>query len=159
MVGMTIQNQVNHNDSFRRKDPLSAHVRWSVFENVSQSNSRFNALDMLVVTGHSVNMPVGFGTSEIKSRDRPLSVMAHLKRSIVEVQAEKNCLAHALIIAITKVDKDPNYKAYTQAPKIRHVVRTLLERPVSICLTVRGSPKSYVSSNTFGRIRQLTTTV
>jgi len=39
MVGMTIQNQVNQNDkpigiSFRRKDQLSADVKWSVFEKV-----------------------------------------------------------------------------------------------------------------------------
>jgi len=30
--------------------------------------------------------------------------MAHLKRIIVEVKAEDNCLDHALIIAIAKVD-------------------------------------------------------
>ena len=66
MVGINIQNQVNQNDkpigiSFRRKDQLSAEVMGSVFEKVSQSNSRFNALDTLVVTGHSIKMPVGFG--------------------------------------------------------------------------------------------------
>jgi len=53
--------------------------------------------------------------------------MAHLKRSIVEVKAEENCLAHALVIAIAKVDNDPNYKAYIQSRKIRHVVEILLE--------------------------------
>jgi len=47
MVGMTIHNQVNQNDnpigiSFRRRDQLSADVIWSVFEKVSQSNSRFS---------------------------------------------------------------------------------------------------------------------
>jgi len=124
MVGMTIQNQVNQNDkaigiSLIRKDPLSADVKWSMFEKVSQSNSMFNALDTLVVTVHSVYMPVGFGTSAIKSRDRPLSAMAHLKRSIVQVQAEINCLAHALIIAIAKVDKDSNY---TRIHKARRYV-------------------------------------
>ena len=50
MLGLTIQIQVNQNDkpigiSFRRKDPLSGDVIWSVFEKVSQSNSRFYALD------------------------------------------------------------------------------------------------------------------
>ena len=104
MVGITIQNQVNQNDkpigiSFRRKDQLSGEVVWSVFEKVSQSNSRFDALDTLVVTVHSVTMPAGFGRG-IKTKGRPLSVMAHLKRSIVEVKAEESCLAHAIIIAI-----------------------------------------------------------
>ena len=130
VVGMTIQNQVNQNDkpigiSFRRKDQLSAEVIWSVFEKVSQSISTFNALDTLVVTVHSVKMPVGFGKHAIKSRGRPLSVMAHLKRNIVEVQAEENCLAHALIIAIARLEKDPNYNSYRRGYKICHVVQKL----------------------------------
>jgi len=66
MVGITIQNQVNQNDkptgiSFRRKDQLSRDMVWSVFEKMSQSNSRFDALDTWVVTMHSVKLPVGFG--------------------------------------------------------------------------------------------------
>ena len=80
----------------------------SVFEKVSQSNSRFNALHTLVVTVHSVTMPVGFGKHTIKSRGRPFFVTTRLKSSIVEVSAEQNCLARALIIAIAKVVKDRN---------------------------------------------------
>ena len=62
MVGITIQNQVNQNNkpigiNFRRKNQLSGDVIWSVFEKASQSNSRFNALDTLVVTVNSTNMP------------------------------------------------------------------------------------------------------
>jgi len=119
MVGITIRNQVNQNDKpigiiFRRKEPLSAEVIWSVFEKVSQSNTSFDALDTLVVTVHSVRMPVGFEKSAIKSRGRPLSVMAHLKTSIVKVKAEENCLAHALLISIAKVENDPDYNAYRQ---------------------------------------------
>jgi len=99
MVGMTIQNRVNQNDkpigiSFRRKDQLSGDVIWSVFERVSQSNSRFNALDTLVVTVHSVKMPVGFGKRAIKNMGRPLSVMAHLRQSIVEVNTHPHAHTH-----------------------------------------------------------------
>jgi len=57
---------------------------------------------------------------------RPLYAIAHLKLGIVKVKAEENCLAHALILAIARVDNDPNYKAYGQGRKIRHVVQTLL---------------------------------
>jgi hypothetical protein len=53
--------------------------------------------------------------------------MTHLKKSIVEVQAEEYCLAHALVIAIAKVTNDPNYKVYRQGWKIFPVVQNLLE--------------------------------
>jgi len=90
VVGITIQNQVHQNEkpvgiSLRRNDQLSGEVIWNVFDRVSQSNARFNALDTLAVTVLSVKMPVGFGYG-IKNKGRPLSVMAHLKKSIVEVK-------------------------------------------------------------------------
>jgi hypothetical protein len=130
MVGITVCHQVNVKDkavglSFRRKDQLTENVVWSVFEKVTQSNARFNALDQLIVEVHSVRMPIGFGGG--KTKGRPLSVMAHLKRSIVEVKAKNNCLAHALIIAIAGVTNDPNYKAYHQGRKIWPMVDQLLE--------------------------------
>ena len=37
---------------------------------------------------HSVKIPVGFGKAET-SKGRPVSMMAHLKRSMVEVKAKK----------------------------------------------------------------------
>ena len=91
---------------------------------MSQSNSRFNALDTLVVAVHSVKMPFGIGKHAIKSRGRPVSVMAHLKRIIVEVKAAENCLVHTLIIAIAMVDKDFNYDAFRKGRKIRYVFQT-----------------------------------
>jgi len=132
MVGITIQNRENHNDKsigmcFRRKDHVARDVILSLIQNVSQPNSRFNALDQLIMTVHSVRMPVGFG-SGIKSRCRPLSVMVHLKRCVVEVKASENCLAHAKIIAIEKVEMYPVYKAYRQGRKIRPVVQNLLDK-------------------------------
>jgi len=54
-------------------------------------------------------MRVFFGSVAIKSRGRPLSVMAHLKRSIVGMKTEENCFAHALIIATARADNDANY--------------------------------------------------
>jgi hypothetical protein len=53
--------------------------------------------------------------------------MAHLKKSIVEVKSEQNCLAHALIIAKAKIEKHHNYKAYIQGRKIRLEVQNLLQ--------------------------------
>jgi hypothetical protein len=107
MVGVAVHNEINQNDrptgiSFRRKDQLSGEVILSVFEKVAQSDSWFNALDSLVVVVHSVGMHIGFGRAALRTSSRPLSVMGHLKRSIVEVKSEIDCLAHALIIAIAK---------------------------------------------------------
>jgi hypothetical protein len=92
MVGITINNEVNVQDkaigvSFRRKGQITGDVIWSVFE-VAQSNARFNALDKLVMTVHSVNIPIGH--DRIATKGRPLEGMAHLKRSIIKVKAEEN---------------------------------------------------------------------
>jgi len=46
--------------------------------------------------------------------------------SIVEVEAEENCLAHALIISIAKLTNDPGYKAFRQGRKMRPAVDHLL---------------------------------
>ena len=114
MVGIAIHNEYNQNDkpigiSFRRRNLLSVDAIWSVFGKVTQSNARFNALDTLTVV-HSVTMPGGFGQrgDGIKTMGRPISVMTHLKKNIVQVTSETNCLAHALIISIAKTTKDPN---------------------------------------------------
>ena len=80
----------------------------------------------LVVTVHSVWMPVGF-VRGMKGKGLPLSVMAQLKRILVEVNAEGNCLGHALMIAKAKLENFPNYKAYRECRKLRPVVRILLD--------------------------------
>jgi hypothetical protein len=41
------------------------------------------------------------------SKSRQLCVMAHLKKSIIEVKEVGNYSAHVIIIAKTKVDNDP----------------------------------------------------
>ena len=130
MVGITIRNEVNQTDkpigfSFRRKDQISSDVIWGVFDKVSQSNSIFNASDTLTVVVHGVKMPIGFGG--IKRKGRTLANMVHLKRSIIEVRAEENCLAHALIIAITRLNNDPNYTPYRRGNRVRPLVKELLD--------------------------------
>ena len=81
----------------------------------------------MVVTVHSVRIPVGFGRVALKTMGRPISVMAHLKKSIIEVKAEDNCLAHVLLIAISRVNNDSNCNSYRRGYKIRFAVQTLLE--------------------------------
>jgi hypothetical protein len=79
------------------------------------------------VTVHSVTITVGFGWVAIKRKGIPLATMAHLKTSMVEVRDEENCSAHALVIAIARLNNDPNYKAYSQGHKIRPVFRQILK--------------------------------
>ena len=72
-------------------------------------------------------MPVGFGRTALRTEGRQLANLAHLKRSIIEVWAEHNCLAHALLIAIAITDGHPNYQSFRKGNKIRPVVGSLLE--------------------------------
>ena len=65
--------------SFRRRDQITGDVIWSVFEKVAQSNARFNALNKLVMTVHSVKMPTGHGGG-IATKGIPLESMVHLKK-------------------------------------------------------------------------------
>jgi len=131
MVGVTIHNEVNLLDkaigiSFRRKDQLSEEVIWSVFSKVAQSNARYNAMDRLIVVVQSVKMPVGFGKT-IKSKGRPQHEVVHEKRSIIDVKSKTNCLAHALLIAIARLENKPVYKSYRNGWKIGAAVQRLLE--------------------------------
>ena len=84
-------------------------------------------MDRLIVVVQSVKMPVGFGRKSIKSKGRPLHEMVHTKRSIIEVKSKTNCLAHALLIAVTRLTNDPVYNSYRQGWKIGPAVQHLLE--------------------------------
>ena len=54
--------------------------------------------------------------------------MVHLKRSIIEVKAKSDCLAHALIITIARTTDDPNFIAYRRGLKIYQKAQHLLQR-------------------------------
>ena len=73
-------------------------------------------------------MPVGFGNGGVKTEGRPVSVLAHVKRSVLEVKAEENCLAHALVIAVAKLENDHKYTSYRRGCKIGPAVQQLLEK-------------------------------
>ena len=54
----------------------------NVRQKVTQSNSRFNALDKLVLEVHSVKIPVAFESDGRKTKGRAVDALAHLKKSI-----------------------------------------------------------------------------
>ena len=74
-------------------------------------------MDRLVVVVHSVKMPVLVPTA-LRTRCRQLENMADLKRRIIEIKAETNFLAHVLIIAIRRINKDTIYESCRKAYKI-----------------------------------------
>jgi hypothetical protein len=74
----------------------------------------------MIVELHSVRTPVGFGIGN-KNKGRPLSVMAHLKKNIVEVKAR------AIVLAIEKLTNDTNYNSYRRGWKIFPVDQKLLQ--------------------------------
>ena len=130
-MGVTIHNEVNLLDkaigiSFRRKDQLSEELIWSVFSKVAQSIARYNAMDRFIVVIQSVKMQVGFGKT-IKSKGRPLHETVHEKRSIIEVKSKTDCLAHALLIAIARLENEPVYKSSRKGWKIGAAVQRLFE--------------------------------
>jgi hypothetical protein len=59
------------------------------------------------MTIQSVKMPIGNGGG-IPTKCRSIETMVHLKRSIVKVKVENNCLVHALVIAIARLTNDPD---------------------------------------------------
>jgi len=52
--------------------------------------------------------------------------MSAIKKSIVKVKAGFLCLAHAPIIAMARVNRDPNYKSYRNGYSMKRPVQDLL---------------------------------
>jgi len=72
-----------------------------------------------------VRMPAGNG--RVKTKGRSLGVMSAIKRSIVVVKVTLFCLAHALIIAMARVNGDSKYASYRHSRSLKKPVEDLLE--------------------------------
>ena len=131
LVGLRIRNTENVQDkvvgiSLRRRDQLKADVVWSVLGKVIQSNARFALTDRLEVHLDHVRMPAGNGKKAEKTKGRSISVLSAIKTSIVTVKAVFMCLAHALIIAMAKVNDDSKFKSYRDGYGLKEPVEELL---------------------------------
>jgi hypothetical protein len=102
---------------------------------------------------HSVSVPIGFGGYGLKTKGRPLQVMVHLKRSIIPVKSETNSLAHALIIAISKITNDPDCKAYIKGRKIHRVFDNLLATTGISLINGVGGPRIREVSGPFNQYK------
>jgi len=114
--------------SLRRRDQLKPDVVWCVLAKVIQSNARFGLSARIEVHLDHVRMPAGDG--RVKTKERSLDVMS--KRSIVIVKSALNCLAHALIIAMTRVNGDPKYQLYRHRKGLKKHVEISRRLPVLI---------------------------
>ena len=132
LVGLRIRNTENVQDkvvgiSLRRRDQLKPDVVWAVLGKVIQSNARFGLSDRLEVHLDHVRMPVGNGRMAEKTKGRSLDVLSAIKKSIIAVKAAFLCLAHALVIAMARVNSDPKYKSYSNGYGLNKPVEDLLK--------------------------------
>jgi hypothetical protein len=129
LVRLRIRNTENQDKVvgiiFCRCDQLKPDVVWGVLRKVIQSNARFGLADRLEVHLDHARMPAGNG--RVKTKGRSLDVMNAIKKSIVTVTAVINCLAHALVIAIARVNGDPKYKSYRNGRGMKQPVEDLLK--------------------------------
>jgi hypothetical protein len=130
LVGLSIRNTENLQDkaigiSLRRRDQLKPDVVWTVLGKVVQSNARFALSDRLEMHLEHVRMPAGNGRE--KTKGRSIDVLSAVKRSIVVVKAAILCLAHALVIAIARLNNDPKYKLYRNGYGLTQLVQDLLK--------------------------------
>jgi hypothetical protein len=78
-------------------------------------------------------MPVGNGKRTEKTKVRSLDVLSAIKRTIVTVKAAL-CLAHAIIIAMAKVNNDPKYSSPRDGKALKEPVAELLKASgVDLC--------------------------
>jgi hypothetical protein len=94
--------------SDRRRDQLKPDVVWDVLGKVVQSDARLGLTDRLEVHLGYIRMPAGNG--RVNTKGQSLDILSAVKRSIVVVKATFPCLAHALVIAVARVNGDPMYQ-------------------------------------------------
>ena len=159
LVGLRIRNTENVQDkvvgiSLRRRNQIKADVVWSVLRKVIQSNARFALTDRLEVHLDHVRMPAGNGKKAEKTKGRSISVLSAIKTSIVTVKAVFLCLAHALIIAMAKVNGDSKFKSYRNGKCLKEPDEELLKAS-GVDLSNGGGLMSFNSFNNTFRITKL----
>ena len=94
---------------FMTVEQLSTERVFSQIERVIQSNRDFRLNDTVTIDIIHVEAPQGSGRSK---RDvLNIKDFLHKKKSVITIRNNDNlCLARALVVAIAKIEKDPNYK-------------------------------------------------
>jgi len=93
---------------------------------VVQSNAGFGLIDRLEVHLDHVRMSAGKGRTSEKTKGKSLGVLSVIKKNVVKVKAGFLCLAHALIIAMTRVNGDPKYELYRDGKALKQFIQDIL---------------------------------
>jgi hypothetical protein len=134
-VGLRIGNNENVKVKvfgiiFRRRDQFKTGVFWEVLGIVIQSNARFGLSDRLEVRLDNVMMPAGNGREQKKGR--PLYNLSAIKNCIGVVKAIFQCLAHALVTAMVRIDGDPKYASYRTGTTLKTQLKNAWSVPALI---------------------------
>jgi hypothetical protein len=119
-------------------------VVWDVLVKFIQNNARFGLTDCLEVHLDHVGLPSGNGKGAEKRKGRSLNVLSTIKKCIVVVKAAGLCLAHALIIAMPRVNRDPKYKSYSNG-YLQDLPADELMKASGVDLSYGGSLKNFNS--------------
>lgn len=112
LVGLSIRNTGNVQDNvvgigFQRRDQHKHDVVWGVLGKVVLSNAIFGLSDRFEVHIERVRMLSRSSQRDEKKKGRSLGEKSEIKKSVV--MAAFLCLAHAFIIALSKVNGNPMY--------------------------------------------------
>jgi hypothetical protein len=86
--------------------------------------ARLALTDRLEVHLDHVRVPAANGRE--KTKGRSISVLSAIKRSIVVVKTAFLCSAHALLIAMARVNNDPKYVSYRDGKCLKEPVQDFL---------------------------------
>ena len=114
LVGLRTRNTENEQEkvvgiSLRRCDQLKPDVVWDVLRKFIQSNAGFGLTDRLEMNLDHVSMPAGKG--RVKTKRRSLHLLNDINLRIVAIKTAFLWLAHALIIAMARVNGYPEYQS------------------------------------------------
>jgi hypothetical protein len=119
---------------------------------VIQSNARIGLSDRLEIHTDYVTLPSG--NKRLQTKGQSMNRLSKNKTIIVRVKSEINCLAHALVIAMAKMNGDPNYTSYRDGYKINKPVAEILNAS-GVDLSSGGALMSLSSSITIFPITKL----
>ena len=99
-------------------EELTTEKVFSQVEKVVQSNEEFRLNDTVNIDILRVQIPQGSGKSRLKRTTYDLREYLKGKQSVISINnKDDTCLARALVVAIARIEKDPQYKHITNSSR------------------------------------------